>query len=734
MKITQPRLGLLIIVSAFMVLGVIYSVATPVLEAPDESFHFFFVQYVREQHRLPVQGQPGEALYKQEGSQPPLYYLAGALLTSWIDTRDARDLLRQNPQANLGDPGDPGNKNRFIHTAQETWPFQGAAFAAHVLRGWSLVLGLIVVLCTYATARLLLPDWPVVATLAAALIAFTPQFIFISSAINNDNLINALAALTLYLLARLWRGDRSFRTILWLALAVGLATLAKLGGLIVLGFAVATIGYLGFTRREWRWTARSIAVLLGGAVLIGGWWYWRNAQLYGDITGLAAMYVVVGQRVLTMSELIAELPGLWYSFWGVFGWFSIALPEWIYLIYAALILLALTGGGLAMIRWLKVRRLPPGTAALIGLGGYAWLVFSGVLRWTSTTHGSQGRLLFPAASALAILLACGLWTILRSTRIVTGIAAGLFVIAAAIPWGVIAPEYAPPARVMLDTLPVEIERLNVDFNDTLRLIGGYVETSTAQPGDLISVVLYWQALRQPDREYMVYVHLLGRELELVGGEDAYHGQGTFPADLWIGDEIIADRFTLRLKPDVRAPAVVRVEAGVRDCATNQPVRVTNADGSRRDGLIVVDDFVLRSKTTVSMPQITTQYRFGDQIELVGYGAPRVGPAGEVTYRLYWRTISRAGGLLDDYTVFAHALDGNSQMVGQGDGQPFNGDYPTSRWQPDETVVEERTLKVNGVPTTLTVGLYRLADGTRLPIVDQNGQRVVNDEIVLPVLP
>jgi hypothetical protein len=35
---------------------------------------------------------------------------------------------------------------------------------------------------------------------------------------------------------------------------------------------------------------------------------------------------------------------------------------------------------------------------------------------------------------------------------------------------------------------------------------------------------------------------------------------------------------------------------------------------------------------------------------------------------------------------------------------------------------------------VTIGLYRLSDQTRLPIEDQAGQRVLNDEIVLPLKP
>jgi 4-amino-4-deoxy-L-arabinose transferase-like glycosyltransferase len=738
----MPRwFNLKLIVALYLLLGAVYSVVTPVFEAPDESFHFFAMQYVRDERSLPVQGQSGAVQYEQEGSQPPLYYLAGALLTSWIDLRpeqsttQLKDMLRQNPQANIGVPGDPGNKNRYIHTNQEDFPYRGAALAGHILRLGSLLLGLIVVLATYATARTLLPDRSAVAPLAAAAVAFTPQFIFISVAINNDNAINALAAVTLYLLARLLRGDRLWRTILLLALIVGLSTLAKLGGLILLGCAVCSIGYLGLTRRDrgWHWAAKAIGVMVVGAVLIGGWWYARNLSLYGDLTGLSAMYQIVGQRALTIGGLINELPGLWYSAWGIFGWFNIALPDWLYVFYSGLVLLAVLGGIKAGRQWLRQKQhhLSLEAEGLIGLSIYTLLVLIGVLRWTASTPGSQGRLIFPAAAALAILLAYGWRTLIPSARVWTGVMSTWIVIAALIPFAVIAPVYARPRMIALTDISADVKRLNVDFNGTLRLIGGKVETPIVQPGDLISVVLYWQALQKPDRDYMVFVHPLGRGLELVSKEDAYHGQGTFPTDLWRGDEIIEDRFTLRVKVDAQVPALVQVEAGLRDRATKQPVTITDAAGALQQGLLIVDDFVLRGAAPPA-PQTAVRFRFGDQIELVGYAAPRVTPTGELAFRLYWRALQTPPG---DYTVYALALDGQGQPIGQQDGPPFAGSYPTSRWLPGEINVEDRSIQLTGVaPSAVLLGLYRLSDQTRVPVVDNAGQRVPNDAIVMPVQP
>ena len=85
-------------------------------------------------------------------------------------------------------------------------------------------------------------------------------------------------------------------------------------------------------------------------------------------------------------------------------------------------------------------------------------------------------------------------------------------------------------------------------------------------------------------------------------------------------------------------------------------------------------------------------------------------------------------------TFVHVLDAGGQLIGQADGPPLGGDYPTAWWSPGEIIVDARPLALPPEADRVTIGLYRLRDETRLPIVDGTGQRVPNDEIVLPVGP
>ena len=70
-----PQAVLLLILATFVLLTSAFSAAVPIFEAPDEPAHVDYVRFLRTQHRLPLQGETGEA------HQPPLYYLPATLVS-----------------------------------------------------------------------------------------------------------------------------------------------------------------------------------------------------------------------------------------------------------------------------------------------------------------------------------------------------------------------------------------------------------------------------------------------------------------------------------------------------------------------------------------------------------------------------------------------------------------------------------------------------------------------------
>jgi hypothetical protein len=103
--------------------------------------------------------------------------------------------------------------------------------------------------------------------------------------------------------------------------------------------------------------------------------------------------------------------------------------------------------------------------------------------------------------------------------------------------------------------------------------------------------------------------------------------------------------------------------------------------------------------------------FGDVIRLAGYDvtpdALKPGGAAEIT--LQWQPITRLDA---DYTTFVHLVNANGDKIAQSDHQPGGVYYPTSLWEPGETLVDRHTLALPADfgpgPYTLVVGLYDAA--------------------------
>ena len=123
------------------------------------------------------------------------------------------------------------------------------------------------------------------------------------------------------------------------------------------------------------------------------------------------------------------------------------------------------------------------------------------------------------------------------------------------------------------------------------------------------------------------------------------------------------------------------------------------------------------------------YRLGDSITVLDAHIER-GDSGPFL-SLTWQAAATPP---EAYMTFVHVLDAGGKLIGQADGPPLGGDYPTDWWSPGETIVDTRPLALPPEADRVTIGLYRLSDESRLPIVDGTGQRVLSDEIVLPVKP
>ena len=335
------------IVSVYVGVACVYAWATPIFEKPDEDRHVAFATHLATQgFRLPdLNAPPPDYRAAQEGAQPPLFYFVYAALLEIggldLTPEDMDYLARQNPQLGTVSPVYPDNLNVFVGGRCLTDSCTDLRRAVYIGRGLNILFGALSLMAAGWTLIRVFSQAPLVAPTAVALIAFTPQFLHITSGANNDALV--VFGVNLTFAAIFWRRERPDLPLRSVALgaAVGLSALSKTSGL-----SAAVIAGIALTFADpgpWRRRLTDILIVGAAGALICGWWYGRNLVLYGDPTATnihLALYQL-SSPPLTLARFFDEWVGVFDSFYGAFGWGAVRLSAGAYSV-ARVVALALT--------------------------------------------------------------------------------------------------------------------------------------------------------------------------------------------------------------------------------------------------------------------------------------------------------------------------------------------------------------------------------------------------------
>jgi hypothetical protein len=721
----------------YLGLGLLYDWATPIFEATDEGYHFAVIRWIAQGRGLPVQDPAQGADWEQEGSQPPLYHVLSAGLTFWINSSDWPQVFVRNPFLQHI-PGTPQNVNFYRHTPDQAFPYHGTTLAVHLIRWFSLGLGALTVAGVYRLAVAVFPRREGLPFLATALVAFNPKFIFVTASVNNDNLLMLLSTLILIVCLQAMQpnGRWRLRQDIGLGLLLGLAALTKVSGLVLWPLAALAVGWrvLKRERRSWGigiWKLGFESLFIfGPALLVSGWWFWRNQQLYGEWLGLTTMVAIAGPRAIALPDLIREeWYGFYRSYWDVFGLFTILSAGWVHRIFDALTTWALLGG-----TWVALRRRTWPRPEPLLLGLFCLLTLAGVVRWTMQTFASQGRLMFGAIAPLSIFMAAGILAPLDSLPSRRATQFGIWIlgfgilplVAAIIPIAYIAPRYAPPPALSVADLPPDLRPVHVTFGDSIELIGYQVDDAPRLPGENLPVTLYWRAVKPMSKDYALALHVLGRQSqEEVGKLDTWPGGGNLPTSQWRPGALFADSYLLPITSTASAPSLLWLDLKFWDERPENTLPMTAPDGP-----IGAATFRLGRLIPALPPALAPSRLIGSTFD---YGIQLIGldSGSQGAFTLYWRTDQPVPG---DYTVFVHLLAADGAQVTQKDAPPLNGDWPTSAWIPGQLLADARQfdLPADLRPGlyTLRLGLYERETGVRLGAYQPDGARWPDDAVMI----
>jgi hypothetical protein len=142
---------------------------------------------------------------------------------------------------------------------------------------------------------------------------------------------------------------------------------------------------------------------------------------------------------------------------------------------------------------------------------------------------------------------------------------------------------------------------------------------------------------------------------------------------------------------------------------------------------------LKSQARVFEPPAEMEQRldvdFGDHFRLLGYDLSREGSTLRLT--LHWQATEQPD---TSYKVFVHLFDPvMGAIIAQNDAVPRDWTYPTTWWDKGEVVSDEIQLSMGDVPQGtyhLAIGMYHPDSGERLAVVDAEGRRQPQRQLVL----
>ncbi|MDX1522073.1 MAG: hypothetical protein R3264_10635 [Anaerolineae bacterium] len=285
-----------------------------------------------------------------------------------------------------------------------------------------------------------------------------------------------------------------------------------------------------------------------------------------------------------------------------------------------------------------------------------------------------------------------------------------------------------PISNLFDSTP--LRTIGLTWADEVQLLGYDVTPPVIQPGETLTLNLYWHSLINQTFDRKLFIQLINASGEPLNQWEV----DAFREDMyrWRPDGILPSQHILPLGSDIPAGTyLIRLGFFDRESGQRLPIRMGESANERIGETSPLDQvqlglfYVSPDGTNPHQPQTKLSATFADHIQLTGVSIPDIHHSpftihhSQLPITFHWQARHPTA---IPYTVFLQLLDDQGQVISGWDSQPFNGLYPTTLWSPGELISDTFVLPLpaEGLPPgnyRLISGFYDVTTGQRLLLDD-----------------
>ncbi|MDF1514810.1 MAG: hypothetical protein P1S60_13455 [Anaerolineae bacterium] len=427
MQDKKRLLGLLCVITIYVVMVGLYSFYVPAWENPDEPAHYLYVKHLATTGRPPGPNPVkrvgpyylgGYVTSPYEWYHPALGYAWPAFMWRIIEAIKPGSLPVDFPEVALGHPDARGfDRGLFLSTRDKPLDLQPGDKGLILLRFGTALLGLPILIAVYLAGTwfykgddsllVLLPSW--------VLTALIPQFLFIMGTVRNDSTNNMMSALSILILFYILQphAEKPFLVALIAGLCLGLTMLTKSTASFLLPCALLAVSLSRFSLS----VKVRMLIILGLCVLFLTGVYYLATPETREAFVYNSTHVKIKPEFINFRYILNLITPFAHMFWARFGWAGIEVPGYLIwlssiLCFSGILLTAVISTG-----WVKSIRISSDERKQsIFLMTVILANLSLIIYYNLFLTQPQGRFLFPSMLPFSLLVFWGLHKILGSIK------------------------------------------------------------------------------------------------------------------------------------------------------------------------------------------------------------------------------------------------------------------------------------------------------------------------------